>query len=181
VSLLLADYAAVLHLPRVWLTPGVPAPLPTVLLASVVVGCVHSYLMYSLMSMGMHEGAAHNIVFVGKGRLARAAQVFARHMSRLGGGDPEAYAPTHMVHHAKFGTEEDAEFLNSVFFRRYALTFLPLAAFVSLAVLAVILAVGANAPPPRPSPRKTSLSRPATAQPSKPIVLSPGRGALWRP
>ncbi len=131
VSLFLADYAAVLHLPRVWLTPGVPAPWPTVLLAAAVVGSVHSYLMYSLMSIGMHEGAAHNIVFVGKGRLARAAQFFARHLSRLGGGDPDAYAPTHMVHHAKFGTEEDAEFLNSVFFRRYALTFLPLAAFVN--------------------------------------------------
>ena len=37
-----------------------------------------------------------------------------------------------MAHHAKFGSEEDAEFLNSVFLRRYALTFVPLAAFVNV-------------------------------------------------
>lgn len=131
-GLFLADYAILVHLPLLWLTPGVTAPWTTVLLAAGVIGSLHSFLMYSLMSLSMHEGAAHNIVFVGKGRLARAAQVLVNNIGRLGGGDPLAYADTHMAHHAKFGSEEDAEFLNSVFLRRYALTFVPLAAFVNV-------------------------------------------------
>lgn len=129
--LLVADGAAILLLPRIWLTPGEPGSLPAVLAAATVAGCVHSYLLYSLTVFSMHEGAAHNIVFVGKGALVRAAQAIANHAGRIGGGDPHAYAGTHMAHHAKFGTEDDAEFLNSVFFRRYVLTFLPLAAFVN--------------------------------------------------
>jgi len=36
-----------------------------------------------------------------------------------------------MAHHAKFGTEEDGEFLNFVVPRRYWMTFFPLAAFVN--------------------------------------------------
>ncbi len=36
-----------------------------------------------------------------------------------------------MVHHAKFGTHDDQEFLNCVLPRRYFLTFLPLAAFIN--------------------------------------------------
>ena len=36
-----------------------------------------------------------------------------------------------MVHHAKFGTEDDQEFLNFVLPRRYFMTFLPLAAFIN--------------------------------------------------
>jgi hypothetical protein len=130
--LLAADGASLLSLPRLWLTPGVAAPLVTILVAAAVAGSVHSYLQYSLSVFSMHEGAAHNIVFVGKGRLARAAQLVANNLARISGGDPLAYATTHMQHHAKFGTEDDAEFLNSVFLRRYVLTFLPLAAFVNI-------------------------------------------------
>jgi fatty acid desaturase len=132
VLLLVADGASLLYLPRLWLTPGEPASWPAVLIAAAVAGSVHSYLLYSLSVFSMHEGAAHNIVFVGKGRLTRMAQMLARHVARVSGGDPLAYATTHMAHHAKFGTEDDAEFLNSVFLRRYALTFLPLAAFINV-------------------------------------------------
>ncbi len=74
VFLLVADGASLLYLPRLWLTPGEPAPWPAVLIAAAVAGSVHSYLLYSLSVFSMHEGAAHNIVFVGKGRLARLAQ-----------------------------------------------------------------------------------------------------------
>ena len=132
VLLLVADGASLLYLPRLWLTPGEPAPWPAVLIAAAVAGSVHSYLLYSLSVFSMHEGAAHNIVFVGKGRVARLAQTVANHVARISGGDPLAYATTHMAHHAKFGTEDDAEFLNSVFLRRYVLTFLPLAAFINV-------------------------------------------------
>lgn len=130
--LFVADGVSLLGLPRLWLTPGVEAHAATVVLAAAVAGSVHSYLQYSLSVFSMHEGAAHNIVFVGKGRLARAARFVANHLARISGGDPLAYATTHMAHHAKFGTEDDAEFLNSVFLRRYALTFLPLAAFINV-------------------------------------------------
>lgn len=129
--LLVADGIALTCLPWLWLTPGEAAPVPDALLAATVTGCVHSYLLYSLSVFSLHEGAAHNIIFVGKGGMVRAAQGIANHLARISGGDPWAYAGTHMAHHAKFGTEDDAEFLNSVFLRRYALTFLPLAAFLN--------------------------------------------------
>ena len=130
--LLTADAAALLYLPRLWLTPGEAGSILAVLLAAAVAGSVHSYLQYSLSVFSMHEGAAHNIVFVGKGPLVRAGQAVANNLARVSGGDPLAYATTHMQHHARFGTEEDAEFLNSVFLRRYVLTFLPLAAFINI-------------------------------------------------
>lgn len=132
VTLLAADAAALLLLPRLWLTPGEPASVAAVLVAAAVAGSVHSYLQYSLGVFSMHEGAAHDIVFVGKGSLARTARAIANNLARISGGDPLAYATTHMAHHAKFGTEDDAEFLNSVFLRRYVLTFLPLAAFINI-------------------------------------------------
>ena len=129
--LFVADVAILTRLPLVWLTPGQPVGWAPLLLAALVVGTLHSYLLYSLVVFGLHEAAAHNIVFVGKGPLARAGQAFARHMGRIAGGEPNDYSRTHMAHHARFGTDEDAEFLNSVFLRRYALTFLPLAGFLN--------------------------------------------------
>jgi fatty acid desaturase len=50
-------------------------------------------------------------------------------MCRLAAAEPEFYSECHMMHHAKFGTEDDSEFLNFIFPRRLWLSFLPLAGF----------------------------------------------------
>jgi hypothetical protein len=126
-----ADYLALMHLPGVWLPRGQEAPFWTVLLASAVAGSIHSYLLYSLSSFSLHEAAAHRIAFLGKGPMTRAAQTVAANLCRLAASDPDYYSRDHMVHHAKFGTDDDAEFLNFVTPRRYYLSFLPLAAFIN--------------------------------------------------
>jgi hypothetical protein len=131
VSIFVADSFALLYLPGVFLTADAPSTWGRVLVASAAAGAAHSYLLYSLSVLSLHEGAAHRIVFVGRGWLARQAQWVAGHLCRLGGAEPSHYASRHMAHHAKFGTEEDAEFLNFVIPHRYFLTFLPLAVFVN--------------------------------------------------
>lgn len=88
-------------------------------------------MLYSLSAMSLHEAASHKIVFVGGGALARGAHVFAANLARLAASEPEYYSASHMAHHAKFGTEEDAEFLNFVISRRYFLTLLPLATIIN--------------------------------------------------
>jgi hypothetical protein len=126
-----ADYLTLMELPGLLLPEGEGHAWGRIVAASAVAGGLHSYLLYSLSSLGMHEAAAHGIVFVGHGRLARVAQTLAANLGRLAAGDPAHYAPTHMAHHAKFGTEDDAEFLNFVIPKRYFLTLLPLAAFIN--------------------------------------------------
>jgi hypothetical protein len=130
-GLLAADSVVLLMLPGVFLPAGQAHAAGTILLASAIAGSLHSYLLYSMATLSLHEGAAHRIVFVGSGWLARHAHRVAANLSRLAAGEPEYYAASHMSHHAKFGTEEDAEFLNFVIPRRYFLTFLPLAAFIN--------------------------------------------------
>jgi Fatty acid desaturase len=131
VFILAADYLALLHLPGLWLTRGQEAPFWTVLLASAVAGSIHSYLLYTLSAFSLHEAAAHRIAFLGQGPMARAAQTVAANLCRLAASEPDYYSRDHMVHHAKFGTAEDTEFLNFVTPRRYYLSFLPLAAFIN--------------------------------------------------
>ena len=126
-----ADYLALMHLPGLFLEAGQPAPFGSVLLASALAGSLHSYLLYTLGSFSLHESAAHGMAFLGSGPVARTAERLAANLCRLAASDPDYYAPGHMAHHAKFGTEGDAEFLNYVLPRRYYLTFLPLAAFIN--------------------------------------------------
>ena len=109
-----ADYLALMQLPGVWLTRGQEAPFATVLLASAVAGSIHSYLLYTLSAFSLHEAAAHRVAFVGQGPVARAAQTMAANLCRLAASEPDYYSRDHMLHHAKFGTEDDAEFLNFV-------------------------------------------------------------------
>jgi len=127
-----ADGAVLLVLPPTLLPEGAGHGWLRLGGAAFVVGSLHSYLLYSLGVFSLHEGAAHNILIVGKGPLARFGQLVANNLARVAASEPHCYAGTHMAHHAKFGTEDDAEFLNSVFLKRYALTFLPLAAFVNV-------------------------------------------------
>ena len=131
VLLLGADYLILLKLPAALIPPGQEHAFGAILLAAAVCGSLHSYLLYSLASLSLHEGAAHKIVFVGKGPFATFAQSLSEQLCRFAGSDPACYATNHMAHHAKFGTEGDPEFLNFVVPRRYFLTFLPFAAFLN--------------------------------------------------
>ncbi|MDE3196657.1 MAG: fatty acid desaturase [Acidobacteriota bacterium] len=131
VFLFVADYLAILRLPGLFLRPGETNRIGAILLAALISGSIHSFLMYSLSVFSMHEGAAHRMIFLGKSRFARATQAVAGNLCRLAASDPECYAPHHMQHHAHFGSVEDAEFLNFIGLKRYLMTFLPLAAFVN--------------------------------------------------
>ena len=131
IVLFVADYFILLELPGVFLPPGETHSWGAILAAAAVSGSLHSYLLYSIGTLSLHEGAAHRIVFVGKGRLARLGHTIASNLSRLSGAEPDYYSARHMAHHSKFGTEHDEEFLNFVIPRRYFLTFLPLAAIVN--------------------------------------------------
>jgi hypothetical protein len=128
-GLFVVDYLVLLELPARFLTPG--HSWSQLVLAAAVSGSVHSYLLYSVTIYSLHEGAAHHMIFVGEGWLARGAQRMAANLCRLSASEPDLYATNHMGHHAKFGTEDDPEFLNFVLPHRYFLTFLPLAAFVN--------------------------------------------------
>ncbi|MGE3843048.1 MAG: fatty acid desaturase, partial [Vicinamibacterales bacterium] len=130
-GIFVSHYFILLKLPGLFLGAGGEGSVWRVVAASAVAGSLYSYIQYTLVVFSLHEGAAHNVIFVGSGRLARAAQAAAANLARLAGGEPEYYAAKHMQHHAKFGTEDDAEFLNFVLVRRYVLTFLPLAAFIN--------------------------------------------------
>jgi hypothetical protein len=135
VSIFVLDYLTLLKLPAWFITPGQTASatgsIAATLAASAIAGSIHSYLLYSLGVFTLHEGAAHRILFVGQGWFAKRAQAFASQLCRVSAAEPEYYATRHMVHHAKFGTPDDQEFLNCVLPRRYFLTFLPLAAFIN--------------------------------------------------
>ena len=127
IALLVADYLIVLRLPGIWLTRGGPNTLGLVLAVSCLTAAVRSWVTYSMTVFTIHEGAAHKAIFPPLGSLSRAGHFLASNLCRLGGSDPEHYAVRHMIHHSKFGTEEDAEFLNFVAPRRYAATFAPFA------------------------------------------------------
>src|SRR5579872_2348379 len=66
-----ADFFALIRAPRLLLLPHHTNPLASILMASFVAGCLHSWIMYSLNVFSLHEGAAHNIVFAGTGGLGR--------------------------------------------------------------------------------------------------------------
>jgi hypothetical protein len=131
VFLFAADYWVLLHMPRLFLDAGQPATIPMILLAGVVAGSVHSYLMYSLAFFTMHDGYAHKVLFPMQTRLGRAAHIVGSNLCRVASAEPQYFSKYHLPHHQKFGTEEDGEFLNFVLPRRYWLSLLPLAAITN--------------------------------------------------
>ena len=131
VSLLTLDYVALVEMPGYILVPGGNHDFIRILLASAIAGSVHSFLMYSLSVLSLHEAASHHIVFVGQSWFARFADRLSANLARLAAAEPEHYSANHMAHHAKFGTAEDAEFLNFVVARRYFMTWLPMAAIIN--------------------------------------------------
>src|SRR5258705_4361093 len=99
-----ADFLTIFKLPY-WLLPSGPAhSTPRLLLAAAAVGALHSWLMYSLGIYSLHEGAAHNNIFVFRGRLGLWARAAAANVCRLAASEPIDYSANHMSHHAKFGT-----------------------------------------------------------------------------
>jgi fatty acid desaturase len=123
-----ADYLILMRLPRFFIPAGAgSASTLRMILAALVIGSLHSWLMYSLIVFSMHEGAAHKIVFPHDDPVSKVLNNVARNLCRLAAGEPYYYSEHHMSHHAKFGTEQDGEFLNYVTPRRYWLTLLPYA------------------------------------------------------
>jgi len=120
-----ADYFFLVRLPG-WLMPSAPG-IGRMVLVALAVGGLHSWLMYSLIVFSMHEGAAHKIIFPHNDPVSRVLNRLGSNLCRLAAGEPYYYSEHHMSHHAKFGTEQDGEFLNYVTPRRYWLTLLPYA------------------------------------------------------
>jgi hypothetical protein len=128
--LLAGDAFALLVLPR-WFFNSTEPGVGWVVLASVICGSLHGWMLYSLSVLSLHEGAAHNMIFAGKGRMARAGQFLARNACRIAQCEPNYYAECHFAHHRRFATEHDSEFLNFVSPHRFWLSILPFAAFVN--------------------------------------------------
>jgi hypothetical protein len=125
------DAVVLLWLPH-WILPSQGRPGAGWLVAAAVcTGALHSWLLYSLAIFTLHEGAAHKLIFPGNGRLSQAAQFLAVNLCRLSAAEPNYYAACHMAHHARFGTEQDSEFLNFVQPRRFWRMLLPLGSFLN--------------------------------------------------
>lgn len=131
VAIFAADWFILMRLPGVILPAGTAGNPWLVVSAAVLVGALHGWLMYSMSTFSLHEGAAHHLIFPGSGRLSRIAQFSGANLCRLAAADPDYYAVCHMAHHAKFGTEDDSEFLNFIRPRRLWPMFLPFGAFLN--------------------------------------------------
>jgi Fatty acid desaturase len=131
VFLIGGDYLVLLRLPSLFLAGPDNQPFARILLAAIVCGSLHSWLLYSTSVFSMHEGAAHKNIFPGTNPASRALNWFASNLCRIAASEPHYYSQGHMSHHARFGTEADGEFLNFVLPRRYWLTLLPFAAFLN--------------------------------------------------
>jgi len=126
-----ADFAILLVMPQWLVSPGASSSQVTLIASALLTGALHSWLMYSLTVFSMHEGAAHGIVFPHDDPASRFLNLLASNLCRVAAAEPYNYAVHHMSHHAKFGAEEDGEFLNFVRPRRYLLTLLPYAAVIN--------------------------------------------------
>jgi hypothetical protein len=126
-SIFAVDWFGFINLAR-WILAGYPG-LPALILTAILIGTLHSWLLYTLAVYSLHEGAAHNLIFPGNGPLSRAASFLAENLCRLSNTQPHPYAETHKSHHGHFATEHDAEFLNFIFPHRLWAMLLPLASF----------------------------------------------------
>jgi len=126
-----ADYWVLLKLPYWFLPAGEAHSVTAVLLASILAGCLHSYLLYSMAFFTMHDGACHRVMFPMQHPVGRFLHTVGSNLCRVAGVDPVYFARDHFAHHTKFGTEADLEFLNFVFPRRYWMSLLPLAAYTN--------------------------------------------------
>ena len=126
-----ADYAILLRLPRLLLGSAPEHHWWILIPVALLVGGLHSWLMYSVTVFSMHEGAAHGIVFPHEDPISKVLNRVASNLCRVSAAEPQYYSTHHMSHHAKFGTEEDGEFLNFIRPQRYWLTWLPFATMIN--------------------------------------------------
>lgn len=131
-SIFVGDWWILTRLPHRLVPDAVAASVWWIVLMAVIVGALHSWLGYSWTTFSLHEGASHNLIFPGTGRFSRVGQFLSSNMCRLSNAEPNHYAACHMSHHAAFGTEHDAEFLNFVRDRRLWLVLLPFGAFMNI-------------------------------------------------
>lgn len=118
---------------------GLPALLPVELdtargatLAGVVAGVLHGFLVCSIVTLTVHEGAAHDLLIQGRGPVARALRLLANNACRLFAADPLYYSEAHFAHHRSLGTPEDGSFTNFVRLRRLLGALAPLAPVLSV-------------------------------------------------
>lgn len=124
-----ADLAALLVLPAY-----LPLSLHTLwgaVLAGVIAGALHGFLVCGTVTLTVHEGATHNLLIQGRGRLARALRVLANNACRLFAADPHYYADAHFAHHRALGTPEDGSFSSFVRLRRLLGALAPMAPVLS--------------------------------------------------
>ena len=86
-SIFAMDWLGWIALSR-WFVASHPG-LPALILVAILTGIAHSWLLYSLSSYALHEGAAHNLIFPGKGPVSRAASFLSTNMCRLATAEPE--------------------------------------------------------------------------------------------
>jgi hypothetical protein len=127
VAIFTIDWLGWIGLSR-WIVAAHPGTAARVF-AALFVGVSHSWLLYTLAVYSLHEGAAHNLIFPGRGPLSRAASFVSANLGRLATAEPQPYSGNHMAHHARFGTERDTEFLSFVLPSRFWSTLLPLGSF----------------------------------------------------
>ncbi|HYO56926.1 fatty acid desaturase [Archangium sp.] len=129
-SLFTADVLALLGLPSLLsVETGTPRGAA---LAGVVAGALHGFLVCNIVTLTVHEGAAHDLLIQGRGPVTRALRFLANNACRLFAADPLYYAEAHFTHHRSLGTPEDGSFTNFVRFQRLLGALAPLAPVLSV-------------------------------------------------
>lgn len=129
-ALVAADVLSLVALPA-WL----PLDLGTgrgAVLAGLVAGVLHGFLVNSIVTLSVHEGAAHNLLIQGSGSGARLLRLLANNLCRLFAADPRYYTDAHFEHHRALGTLEDGSFTHFVRARRLLGALAPLAPVLSV-------------------------------------------------
>jgi hypothetical protein len=129
-SLFAADVLTLLVLPSL-----LPVELGTprgAALAGVVAGALHGFLVCSIVTLSVHEGAAHELLIQGRGPVTRVLRLLANNACRLFAADPIYYAGAHFAHHRSLGTQEDGSFTHFVRLRRLLGALAPLAPVLSV-------------------------------------------------
>ena len=119
VFLFTADYYVLLALPSPLLHGEPNRSAASFVLAALTTGGLHSWLLYSLGVFSMHEGARAPDRLPARRSRQPLSEPLGVEPVPHSACEPRDYSVHHMSHHAKFGTENDGEFLNFVCPRRY--------------------------------------------------------------
>ena len=127
-AIFFADFYLLTHVPE--LLPAERSIWADILWA-LPIGLLHGWIMCGMVTFSVHEGASHNLIFQGSGRVIRGLQKLSANMCRLSLVDPEYYAQGHKAHHQYFGSDKDGSFSNFVRVKRLALSLVPASALMS--------------------------------------------------